>query len=126
MKKESKNLGVRKACKFCKSVIARDINFNGEGSLIIMCTKCRKFIKLIFTTTMEVTVICLLLFITFWFLPIQTTTKADKIERENCKNFENQAEAQSRYNRFIDDPHYSKFVKRLDANNNGKACEHLK
>lgn len=40
MGKESKNLGITKACPECKKIVIRDGNFNGSGSFKIKCPHC--------------------------------------------------------------------------------------
>lgn len=50
---------------------------------------------------------------------------AEKQERESCRNFETQQEAQARFDRFIDDPNYGKYVRDLDRDRDGVACESL-
>lgn len=51
--------------------------------------------------------------------------KAEKLERQVCANFKTQQEAQRTYDRYIKTV-YSKYVKRMDADHDGVACEHLR
>lgn len=44
MNKESKNLGVTKACPECKKVVIRDGNFNGTGSFRTKCPHCKSLV----------------------------------------------------------------------------------
>lgn len=56
---------------------------------------------------------------------VQSSVKAEEKEKQVCKNFNTQEEAQRIYDKYINDRNYSIYVKRLDANHNKKACEHL-
>lgn len=62
MKKESKNLGVRRACEVCKKVIVKNINLTGTGTFIVKCPHlindepCATFNKIIIGAETHVTV----------------------------------------------------------------------
>ena len=45
MKKESKNLGISKACPECRKTIIKSANILGNGSLSLKCPHCKNLIK---------------------------------------------------------------------------------
>lgn len=54
---------------------------------------------------------------------LQASVKASK-EKESCKYFKTQQEAQIKYDRYINSE-YSKTIKQLDRDHDGVACEAL-
>lgn len=44
MKKESKNLGIAKACPDCKKTIIKSANFSGTGSFSLKCPHCKALV----------------------------------------------------------------------------------
>lgn len=63
--------------------------------------------------------------IIFYSPALSNGARADKIEKQRCKNFSTQPQAQRIYEKFINDPQYSKTVKAMDADHDGIACENL-
>jgi hypothetical protein len=60
-------------------------------------------------------------------IPVLTTVhsiRAEKMEKQSCKNFKTQPEAQAIYDRYIY-TEYAKYVRQLDADHDKIACEFL-
>lgn len=125
MKKESKNLGITKACPKCKKMLIRNMNITGFGKFTTKCPHCQEIVVVDINSLPNVTITQLkliglvIVILSVGLLVGIKTIKAHK-GRVICSQFNSQLDAQ---NFLVKDPikyHY------LDSNNDGVACQTYK
>lgn len=56
--KQSKNLGISKACPNCRKTLLRDVNVIGEGNLKTKCPHCKNLVKVEIHRKVDVMCLC--------------------------------------------------------------------
>lgn len=138
MKKESKNLGISKACPSCRKTIIRDGNFEGKGSFSFKCPHCLEFVVIDINpiTTMKVSKrnILISVVVLFSITGIGFTYKTLVADKINCKTVDkpkgyaqtlyNQAKKQLQANPLNkNNQQVFNKLKKLDRDNDGLTCE---
>lgn len=131
MKKESKELGIRKACPVCKEPILVNGTFEAAAKFSLYCPHCYKndvktLVEFVVTKEIKVkltyidkTKIALVVILLMTGLILFGITKIKALQRINCDSFASQYEAQLMFNS-------NKFkYQSLDKNYNNVPCEDL-
>lgn len=123
MEKETKNLGIRKACPVCRKVIFVAGEFSGKGSFKTKCPHCQSLVLIQINAfpVIKLTA-CLVIALALFAIYIFSSGLIQYIKAKksiNCSIFKIQADAQSLFN--IDPVKYVG----LDKDHDGIPCESL-
>lgn len=81
--------------------------------------------KKVYIDVRHLKVVAVVLLLTGVFIPFSRTSIAKKHEREVCRNYQTQIEAQIAFTKGMKDPSQAKYFKRMDGDHDRIACEHL-